>query len=165
MRRLHPGSAAGRALTAQDHSLIASLTRRDLLLCATHLFDPARVAGCGVTWLNEGEANWSRAVTARCPQRTLFPDHLASPPRGAVWLAVASPASIARCMATRVALAPPRTHVELQHYVEIVGRWRRGTNVWRRITSPARGFRRLTSSQPQQGLWQLNPARQLNIVL
>ena len=27
--------------------------------------------------------------------------------------------------------------VELQHDVDIVGRWRRRTNVWRRVTSPA----------------------------
>jgi hypothetical protein len=38
-------------------------------------------------------------------------------------------------LAAAVALAP-RTHVELQHDVEIVGRWQRRTNVWRRITSP-----------------------------
>jgi hypothetical protein len=38
------------ALTAQDHSLVALSPVSDLLLCAKHLFDPAMVAGCGVTW-------------------------------------------------------------------------------------------------------------------
>ena len=39
---VHPGSAAGRALTAQDHSLVALITRRVLLLCAKHLFAAAK---------------------------------------------------------------------------------------------------------------------------
>jgi hypothetical protein len=42
-----------------------------------------------------------------------------------------------RLLAAAVALLP-RTHVKLQHDVEIVGRWRRRTNVWREVTSPAR---------------------------
>ena len=38
----HPGSAAGRALTAQDHSLVALITWRVLLLRVKHLFVAAR---------------------------------------------------------------------------------------------------------------------------
>jgi hypothetical protein len=54
-------------------------------------------------------------------------------------------------MAT-VALAP-RTHVELQHDVEIVGRWQRRTNVWREVTSPAGVAKRLRKREiPQAGL-------------
>jgi hypothetical protein len=34
----------------------------DLLLRAKHLFVAAMVAGCGVTWLNEGGANWSKGA-------------------------------------------------------------------------------------------------------
>ena len=47
----------------------------------------------------------------------------------------ASPRQL-RLLAAAIPLAP-RGAVELQHDVEIVGRWRRRTNVWRRITSPA----------------------------
>src|SRR6266545_1828052 len=39
---------------------------------------------------------------------------------------------------------------ELQHDVHIVGRWRRPTNVWREVTTPARG-RKLPTSDRQRG--------------
>ena len=44
---VHPGSAAGRALTAQDHSLVALIACRDLLLRAKHLSGGAKDAEIG----------------------------------------------------------------------------------------------------------------------
>jgi hypothetical protein len=46
----------------------------------------------------------------------------------------ASPRQL-RLLAAAIPLAP-RGAVEVQHDVKIVGRWRRRTNVWCRITSP-----------------------------
>jgi hypothetical protein len=79
-----------------DCSLVAGTPVRDLLLCAKHLFVAAMLAGCGLTWLNEGGANRPRAVSARCPQRAI------SRPSGvavAVGVACRRVASIARSMA------------------------------------------------------------------
>jgi hypothetical protein len=99
-------------------------------------------AGCGVTWL-KGRENRPRAVTARGQQRT----NRWSPR----WCqGLQSVASIARCIAVTVALAP-RTHVMLQRDVENVGRWQQRTNVWRKATNPARRAKRLRGGMHEQG--------------
>jgi hypothetical protein len=50
--------------------LVASRLVRDLLLCAKYLFVAAMVClGCGVTWLNEGGANWPQAMSTRWDKR------------------------------------------------------------------------------------------------
>ena len=58
------------------------------------------------------------------------------------------PAASARLRPAAVTLAP-RTHVELQHDVEIVGRWRRRTNVWRRVSKTGAGIRATKGHQPE----------------